>query len=144
MRALLDVNVLIALFDQDHVFNDRAHEWLEREGGGGIATCPLTENGLVRILSHPNYSKAVRLVPAEVVQRLSRFCGFQDHAFWKDSVSLRDDEVFQIEQLVGPRQVTDLYLLALAVREGGRLVTFDEGIALGAVSGAKPANLLVI
>jgi len=144
MRALLDVNVLIALFDQDHVFNDRAHDWLERHRAEGIATCPLTENGLVRVLSHPGYSKTIRLVPAEVVERLARFCAVQDHQFWPDAVSLRDPEVIRVEQLVGPRQVTDLYLLALAVREGGRLVTFDEGIAVSAVVGAEAEYLLVI
>jgi len=144
MRALLDVNVLVALFDQDHTFNERAHQWLEDHLDEGIATCPLTENGVVRILSHPNYSKSLRLAPAEIVERLARFCMAQNHAFWADSVSLREPAVFQIERLLGPRQITDLYLLALAVREGGRLITFDEGIAATAVVGATPEHLAVI
>lgn len=144
MRSLLDVNVLIALFDQDHVFNERAHQWLEAHSRDGIATCPLTENGLVRILSHPKYSQSVQLIPADVIDRLTRFCLHQDHVFWTDSVSLREPDTFRTERFLGPGQVTDLYLLALAVREGGRLVTFDEGIPIAAVAGAGPENLTVI
>ncbi len=67
MRALLDVNVLIALFDQDHVFHDRAHLWLEANAAAGIATCPLTENGVVRVISHPKYSSSLRLAPGDVI-----------------------------------------------------------------------------
>ncbi len=144
MRSLLDVNVLIALFDQDHVFNERAHQWLEAHAREGIATCPLTENGLVRILSHPNYSKSVRLIPADVIDRLARFCLHQNHVFWPDSVSLRESNVFRIERFLGPGQVTDLYLLALAVGESGRLVTFDDGIPIAAVTGAGPEHFTVI
>ena len=144
MRALLDVNVLIALFDPDHVFHERAHLWLEENSGAGIATCPLTENGVVRILSHPGYSKAIRITPAEVVRRLGRFCKSQDHEFWPDSLSLRDTEVFRVESLLGPRQLTDLYLLALAVKEGGCLATLDERITSAAVVGATAGQVVVI
>jgi len=144
MRALLDVNVLIALFDPDHVFHERAHLWLEVNAVAGIATCPLTENGVVRILSHPRYSKAIRITPGEVVRRLDRFCASQDHAFWPDSVSLRDPEVFRVESLLGPRQLTDLYLLALAVKEDGCLATLDEGITLSAVVGAEAERVMVV
>lgn len=144
MRALLDVNVLIALFDADHVFHDRAHEWLESHASMGIATCPLTENGLVRILSHPRYSKAFELTPGDVITRLDRFCSTQDHAFWPDELSLRDPSIFHRKNLLGPRQLTDLYLLALAIHHQGRLVTLDGAIPLNPVEGATRRHLQVI
>ena len=143
MRGLLDVNVLIALFDEDHVFNERAHTWLEANAAQGIATCPLTENGLVRILSHPGYSKSLRLTPSIVVERLAKFLGAHDHTFWPDALSLRSPKKFRIERLLGSRQLTDVYLLALAVRNKGRLVTLDEGIPHSAVHGAKGEHLVM-
>lgn len=144
MRALLDVNVLIALFDQDHTFHDRAHEWLEANAHQGIATCPITENGVVRIISQPKYSKVLRLAPGDVIQSLVGFCKSQDHAFWPDAVTLRDEELFVTECILGTRQVTDVYLLGLAVKNGGRLVTFDEGITFKSVAAAKSENVVVI
>ena len=144
MRGLLDVNVLIALFDVDHVFHDRAHEWLAAYASAGIATCPLTENGVVRVLSHPRYSAAMRLAPWDVIDRLNGFCGANDHAFWPDEVSIADSGCFAREQILGSRQITDVYLLGLANKHSGRLVTFDEGIMLSTVRGASRATLLVI
>ena len=142
MRSLLDVNVLIALFDMDHVFHDRAHDWLEKNAAQGIATCPLTENGVVRIISHPKYSASLRLAPWEVIARLSKFCEAQDHEFWPDRVSIRDSTIFSQDRILGSRQITDVYLLGQAKFHGGRLVTFDEGIAISAVAGAGVENLV--
>lgn len=144
MRALLDVNVWIALFDADHVFHDRAHEWFAGNLGAGFATCPITENGVVRILSNPRYSKAFQLTPGDVIERLDRFCSSHDHRFWADEISLRDPALFHRGNLVGPRQLTDLYLLALAKLRGGCLVTFDQAIPLNPVPGVDPAHLKVI
>ncbi len=144
MRALLDVNVLIALFDQHHIFHERAHLWLEGNVATGIATCPLTENGVVRIISHPKYSRAFTQTPSDVIQRLDKFCKAQDHAFWSDNVSLTDLMLFPADQILGTRQVTDVYLLGLAVKHGGRLVTFDEGICLKTVRDSLGRNLQVI
>ena len=144
MRALLDVNVLIALFDEHHIFHERAHLWLEANSAAGIATCPITENGVVRVISHPKYSREFSLAPGDVIQRLDGFCEAQDHVFWPDDVSLREVGLFQTERILGTRQVTDVYLLGLAVRHGGRLVTFDEGITVKSVGGAKVENLMII
>lgn len=138
------MNVLISLFDQDHVFHERAHLWLESNAGEGIATCPMTENGVVRVISHPKYSRSLNLTPGDVIQRLADFCDAQDHFFWPDDVSLRDASHFQTDRILGSRQVTDVYLLGLAVRNGGRMVTFDEGITIKAVHDAKMENLVVI
>lgn len=144
MRSLLDVNVLVALFDETHLMNERAHEWLDRHGHLGIATCPLTENGLVRIVSHPNYSVLKRFPPELIVGQLRSFVRDNDHQFWPDTPSLRDPAQFDPSRILGPRQITDLYLLALAAEHGGRLVTFDEGVNLAAVLTARKENLCVI
>jgi hypothetical protein len=138
---LLDVNLLIALFDPDHVHHEPAHVWFGIHRASGWATCPLTENGLVRILSSPAYSPAAER-PAEIARRLRSFRGSGHHVFWPDDVSVCDFSVFNLT--VGHRQITDVYLLALAVRRGGRLATFDRSITVKAVRGAQADNLAVI
>ena len=104
MRALLDVNVLIALSDEDHVFNERAHAWLEKNAPAKIATCPLTENGLVRVLSNPGYSRSLRLTPALIIGRLSQFLASHDHEFWNDDLTLREATIFRSDRILGFRQ----------------------------------------
>jgi uncharacterized protein len=141
MRSLLDVNVLIALFDENHLFNHAAHEWLEAHAESGIATCPLTENGLVRILSNPGYSKKLRIHPGDVLRRLGDFQLSHDHEFWSDSLSLCDSKVFCREHILGSKPLTNIYLLGLAVQQNGRLVTFDARIPLNAVVGAQPEHI---
>jgi len=141
--ALLDVNVLVALFDPDHVHHELAHDWFADHRDAGWATCPLTENGFVRVLANPAYGSAVSR-PDTVLQHLRRFCSGTDHHFWDDSISLRDARLFDPSVLAGHRQITDVYLLGLAVSHRGRLATFDRGLRLSAVRGAKPANLAVI
>ncbi len=144
MRALLDVNVLIALLDPDHAFHERAHVWWENNGKQGWASCPLTENGVVRIMSNPGYSRQLRLTPEDLVSRIAQFTANTDHEFWPDALSLREGELFDRSRLVSSRLVTDTYLLGLAVRHGGRLATFDQGIPLRAVVGAAEKHLVVI
>ena len=85
--ALLDVNVLVALFDPDHVHHEAAHEWFAANRGAGWATCPLTESALVRILSNAAYT-GVRETPANIVERLKAFCASGGHAFWADEISI--------------------------------------------------------
>ncbi|MEX2494831.1 MAG: TA system VapC family ribonuclease toxin [Woeseia sp.] len=140
MRALLDVNVLIALLDSDHSLHDRAMEWIAEHGAGGWASCPLTQNGCIRIMSHSNYPNAPSL--QTVMARLSEATADPVHEFWPDDVSLLDSRVADPTRVHGPRQITDIYLLALAVRHGGRLVTFDGSIAREAVRGAESRHLL--
>ena len=139
--SLLDVNVLIALFDPDHIHHEPAHRWFGDHRSGGWATCPLTENGVVRVLSNPAYSAGAER-PARIVERLDMFRSSGDHVFWPDDVSLCDSGVFSLT--VGHRQMTDVYLLALARGHDGRLVTFDRSIPLKAVRGAHPDDLVVI
>src|SRR5271168_4085052 len=124
MRALLDVNVLIALLDPDHAFHERSHRWWGANANSGWASCPLTENGVVRIMSNPAYSKAAQFSPGQLLQHLEQFASRSDHKFWPDDVSLRDKTVFAENRLHSCRLITDIYLLALAVKRQGRLTTF--------------------
>lgn len=142
MRALLDVNVLIALLDAHHVHHRRATEWMEENAASGWASCPLTQNGCIRIMSQPRYPNPV---PAgAVAERLQEAAALPLHQFWEDDISLLTPGMIDWHHILGSRQVTDAYLLALAVKHQGRLVTLDKGIPLQAVTGASQANLTVI
>jgi len=142
VRALLDVNVLVALLDRGHLHHGLASAWLQAEGDRGWASCPLTQNGCIRILSQPAYPN--RQPAAQVAERLARAATEPHHAFWPDTLSLLDRQHVNWRHVLGPRQVTDVYLLALAVTHGGRFVTLDRAISLDAVPGATPAHLVVI
>jgi toxin-antitoxin system PIN domain toxin len=141
--ALLDVNVLVALFDPDHVHHEAAHRWFAPNRGAGWATCPLTENGLVRILANPAYLEAPGGA-AGILKRLDTFCASGGHVFWEDAISLRDERLFRRTRALTHRQITDVYLLGLAKKKGGRLATFDAKIPLTAVVGAAEDHLEVI
>ena len=142
MRALLDVNVLIALHDQDHVHHRQAAQWLTQHAQLGWASCPITQNGCLRIMSQPAYPNAQPL--AVLVAMLRRSTQAPQHAFWPDDTSALDGNAFEHRHMHSARQLTDLYLLSLAVRRGGRLVTFDQRIPLSAVRGARTEHLLVL
>ena len=141
--ALLDVNVLVALFDPAHINHEDAHRWFGKNRKQGWATCPITINGCIRVLSNPAYP-TVDATPAEVATRLRSLCGTTDHHFWPDSVSLTDDVLFRISMIGGHQKITDAYLLGLAVRNHGRLATFDQSIPAKAVHGTGPGNLVLI
>ncbi|TAG45848.1 MAG: PIN domain-containing protein [Betaproteobacteria bacterium] len=142
-RSLLDVNVWVALFDDAHVASARANAWIEQPGVR-IATCPLVENGVIRVLNLPSYGRRGALGLQVVRQQLVSACLSLDHEFWSDDVSLRDDSAVDFNRVHGHNQITDLYLLALAVRHGGTLVTFDQNIPLDAVRGASSEHLRVL
>ena len=132
--ALLDVNVLVALFDPHHIHHDTAHEWFEANRAFGWATCPLTETGFVRVVSNQAYG-ATGERASTGIERLRAFCSSGDHQFWRDALSLQD-EMFDLSR-ASSRQLTDVYLLGLAVNRKGRLATFDRSIPLAAVRGAS-------
>jgi uncharacterized protein len=141
-RALLDVNVLIALLDSDHIHHARAATWLSENIAAGWASCAITQNGCVRIMSQPGYPNA--LPAARVAERLREATGTEHHRFVGDDISLLDARCFDTEQLLGHRQVTDAYLLGLAVARRLRLVTFDGGVPLRVVLGSSVAHLVVL
>ncbi len=142
MRALLDVNVLVALLDGTHLHHRMATQWLAANVKHGWASCPLTQNGCVRILSLPTYQNAH--TPSAVADRLAQATADKSHAFWPDSVSVLETGRLRWDHVLTSRQITDVYLLALAVAKGGRLVTLDRGITIKAVSGASPKHLVTL
>jgi toxin-antitoxin system PIN domain toxin len=139
--ALLDVNVLLAVFDAFHSAHAVAARWLV-DGPRRWATCAITENGFVRVRADPGYPAPVPV--AQSVADLARARAAGGHEFWPCDVSIADASAIDPGRLLGPSAVTAAYLLALAVRHGGRLVTFDKGIAHGAVAGAGPKHLVVL
>ena len=134
-RALLDINVLIALLDMDHAHHGMARKWLRAEIDSGWASCQLTENGCIRIMSQPKYPTPVQT--GEVMKRLKDAAATSYHEFWPDSFSILDETVVDQGRIHGPKQFTDVHLLALAVKRGGRFVTFDGAVPLSAFPALK-------
>jgi toxin-antitoxin system PIN domain toxin len=141
--SLLDVNVLVALFDPDHVHHELAHDWFAGHRAAGWATCPTTENGFLRVLTSAAYPAGANR-PEGIVSRLRLFQQSGQHVFWPDAVSITDLSVFRPSYMRGQRQVTDVYLLGIAVRMNGRLATFDKTIPVSAVHGATRESIAVI
>jgi uncharacterized protein len=142
MIALLDVNVLIALCDPQHDFHNTAMAWANEYSSQGWATCPLTQNGCIRIVTQPSYRSVIPM--QEAIETLQDVCTSPHHHFWPDDVSLLNSAAFDHHKIHGPRQLTDLYLLGLAVKNQGCLVTLDGQIPLSAVKGAKKPHLVVL
>lgn len=128
---LLDVNVVIALIDPSHIHHDRAHAWFTTTGSPHWFSCPTTQNGAVRIVSHPRYSNAQP--PPVVVASVRSLTSVGHHRFIPDQISLLDPSHVQPGALQSSGQVTDTYLLALAVDAGASLATFDTRLVTAAV-----------
>lgn len=142
MTFLLDVNALIALIDPAHIQHNAVHEWFAAHGEKAWATCPLTENGVVRIVGHVRYPNSPG-TPAAVAQLMSELCALPGHKFWPDDISLLDTKKLSTARILGSAQVTDSYLLALACAHGGKLATFDRRLVVNAVKGgAKGLHLI--
>jgi toxin-antitoxin system PIN domain toxin len=133
---LLDINVLLALLDPMHTFHEAAHAWFADAGCGAWVTCPLTENGVIRIASHKSYPNSPG-TPAAVAALFGKFLNAAGHMFWSDDLSLLNSSLIAIERLGASGQVTDTYLLALAAKHEGKLATFDRRLMTGAVSKGK-------
>jgi uncharacterized protein len=143
MTFLLDINVLIALIDPAHVGHDSAHRWFEDRGRKAWATCPLTENGVIRIVGHPKYPEAPG-PPSAVAAIVAQLRTLSGHVFWPDDISLVGADHIDATQILTSGQVTDSYLLALAVVHGGQLATFDRRLSTKAVNGGKAALHLIV
>jgi hypothetical protein len=141
---LLDVNVLLALFEPAHTHHEIAHDWFADNREFGWATCPVTENGFLRTAGTVARTSGTFVMIPELMNRLRQFRLSGHHEFWPDDLSLLDDEVFNAEVARGHQQLTDVYLLGLAVKRQGRLVTFDQRIPLGAVKMAGRESLEVL
>jgi uncharacterized protein len=142
VRALFDINLLIAMVDEEHVHHERAHAWWAENHEYGWASCPLTQNGFIRVISQPNYTNPITTTFA--LDLLAQQAAETDHVFWPDEISLLDTQLFDRERILGPRQLTDIYLLAIAVRNGGRFATLDQTIPLDAVRGAELRHVAVV
>lgn len=141
-RFLLDANVFIALLDSDHVHHDHAHEWFARMGRSAWATCPMTENAVLRIVGHARYPNSPG-PPAAVAALMSEFLAHPGHEFWPDQLSLLDPQRIDASRLLHSVQVTDSYLLALAASHSGKLATFDRRIITdAAANGAQALHLI--
>ena len=141
-RFLLDINVLIALIDPAHVRHDEAHQWFVSGGSAAWATCPLTENGLLRIVGHARYPNSPG-TPAAVAELTAGLRGLPGHEFWPDDLTLFDTRRIRAARLLDSAQVTDSYLLALASLHGGKLATFDRRLVTSAVDAGREALHLI-
>jgi toxin-antitoxin system PIN domain toxin len=137
---LLDINLLLALGDPMHVHHEAAHSWFVEIGGRAWATCPLTENGFVRIASHPRYPNRPGDVAA-VLGILRQFCAIEGHRFWSEDISIRD--LIRPGAIVTHAHVTDIFLLGLAVHNAGKLATLDQRLPVTAVHGGPAALELI-
>ena len=142
MRALLDVNVLIALHDPQHVHHELAVDWLLAHAANGWASCPITQNGCLRVMSQPAYPQARSV--SELIDVLGGSFQAPSHQFWPDDISLFASATLRRHSVLGHRQLTDAYLLALAVAHGGRFVSFDRAIAVTSVLGAGKEHLVLL
>lgn len=140
--GLLDANVLIALAWPVHIHHGAAHAWLASNQAAGWATCPITQSAFVRFSSNrglTEYAVNVR----EALMLLGEIVAWEGHEFWADSISLTDERI-PTGLLAGYRQVTDAYLLGLAIHRGGKLVTFDRRVTSLFQKGMTQADCLEV
>lgn len=140
--ALLDVNVLIALLDPLHVHHEPCHQWFSARGSTPWASCAITQNGVLRILGNARYPNSPGS-PAVVSRILQALVMHPQHQFWESSPSLLSQAHVEPLALLDPAQITDTYLLALAVHQGGRLATLDRRLSAHAVKGGAEALELI-
>ena len=137
---LLDINVLLALTWPSHVLHPQAQEWFARNRAAGFRTCPLTEIGFVRISSNPSFTSQAVSPPA-AMSLLKRITSMSGHEFWPDDLEVSRAIPVDLP-LVGHRQVTDAYLVALAASRGGVLATLDRGVLAVVGNNEKSVELV--
>ena len=124
---LLDVNVLVALLWPAHEAHQAALKWFQRVGGKSWATCSVTQAGFVRIVSNPAFTSDA-LSPQQAMELLEVNAEHPGHRFWKDDAGFLTVSAPFAERMTGHRQVTDAFLLGLALRHKGRVATLDRGM----------------
>lgn len=142
MRALLDVNVLVALAWPNHVHHGQAQGWFAGAAPGGWATCPLTQSGFVRVSSNRAVPHAV--TPPAAIELLRRLLDVGDHVLLEDDVSIVDAPEVDGARIASHGLVTDAHVLAIARRHGGRLATFDRGIQRSLSRGDRDPTIVLI
>lgn len=138
---LLDINLLLSLTDPMHVHHKLSHQWFAEKGHQAWATCPITENGFIRIARHPKYPNRPGGVPA-VLSILRQVCESPGHHFWSEDLSILG--FLEPAAIIIHAHITDVYLLGLAVRNGGKLATLDQRIPVDAVRNGRQAMELII
>ena len=141
MTSLLDVNVLISLLDANHEYHPAVMGWFG-QNNDGWASCPITQNGYLRIVTQKKYKNRISI--SEAMRRLSQAVSTPDHEFLPDNVSLLDPQLVAREHIQGPKQFTDIYLFALSVSHGARFVTLDGGVPRVAVPQATNDSMFII
>lgn len=124
---LLDVNVLIATAWPTHQAHQKVQHWIGRHADEGWATCPFTETAFVRILSNPAFSPNA-VTPSDAFALLQANLGHPAHCFWEDDIGFIQATEPLLDRIVGHQQVSDAYLLGLALHREGKLVTLDRGV----------------
>lgn len=137
---LLDINVLLALFDPQHAQHEDAHVWFSLNQGRGWATCPFTDNGFVRISSSPSYPTRPGDA-SSILTALMTFCESPFHVFWPADIRL--GILLSRSTVLLHNHVTDLYLLGLTIHHGGKLATFDRRIPAALIDGGAAAVTLL-
>jgi toxin-antitoxin system PIN domain toxin len=140
MIHLLDANVLIALIDTEHAHHAAATRFFPAAQRAGWATCPLVENAFLRIFGRPSYRNGPGS-PALARQLLLHYRATSGHRFLPDDLSLCD--LIRFPAVPGPQSLTDLYLLGLAIKHGGRFATFDQGLDASLVPGGLAAYFVI-
>lgn len=139
---LLDVNVMVALFWPAHEFHTPVRKWFSKHGSRNWASCPLTQNGFVRIISNPAFSRDALSVD-DALRLLMANTQLPGHAFWPDDIDIRKALSVSGARLQGYRQLTDAYLLGLAIHRNGRLATLDGSVASLPRHGGHPVNAVI-
>jgi len=140
--ALLDVNVLVALFWADHNDHSAALQWFRENEKKGWATCPLTQAAFVRIVSNPAFSTNA-VAPTEAIALLEENLSRPSHEFWPDNLSFAQAAAYLKPDLSGHKQITDVYLLGLAIHRQAKLATFDKPLAALLPAGKRKADWIV-
>ena len=141
MTSLLDVNALIGLLDANHQHHAAITGWLG-QNKDPWASCPITQNGYLRIVTQEGYRNTISI--KEAIKKLSQAVSTPDHEFLSDDISLLDQHLVARKHIQGHKQLTDIYLLALSVSHGARFVTLDKRISRVAVPQATNASVGVI
>lgn len=138
----MDASALLALLDPDHPRHDDMAQWFDGHSKRGWATCAITENGYLRIITAPRYANPVSIDVA--ADSLLQTRTAPDHEFWPCDLSLFDRPTYDTDRILGPSQIPDIYLLGLAVAHGGTFVTLDRRISPNSVVGATDRHLSII
>jgi len=133
--------VIIAIIDAQHVDHRRAKGWFESTDDLHWLSCPITQNGVIRILSNPRYSASITLSRAMRSLRILLTRG--QHQFVSDSISILDPDIVDSNHLLSHNQTTDTCLLALAAAHNASLATFDKRLVATAVLSEKKSVYLI-